>query len=132
MRNKIRWFLLSSSILIIGCLIYFFVSNFKGVKSPVKVSLGETGVDISIENFNVTHEELGDTIWELKAKSAKVNSTTRITHLTNVELVLHQKNNKQSFVFADNGFLNDETKDFELNGHVRLISNTDLINNQIR
>ena len=124
--------MLSSSILIIGCLIYFFASNFKGAKPQVNVSLGETGIDISIENFNVTHEELGDTIWELKAKSAKINSTTRITMLTNVELVLHQKNNKQSFVFADSGFLNDETKDFELNGHVRLISNTDLINNQIR
>jgi LPS export ABC transporter protein LptC len=132
MRNKIRWFLLSSSILIIGCLIYFFALNFKGEKPQVNVSLGETGIDISIENFNVTHEELGDTLWELKAKSAKVNSTTRITKLTNVELVLHQKNDKQSFVFADNGLLNDETKDFELNGNVRLISNTDLINTQIR
>ncbi|MGV7221243.1 MAG: LPS export ABC transporter periplasmic protein LptC [Nitrospinales bacterium] len=132
MRNKIRWFLLSSAILIVGCLIYFFVLNFKGAKSPVTVSLGETGVDISIENFNVTHEELGDIIWELKAKSAKVNSTTKVTHLTKVELVLHQKNDKQSFVFADSGFLNDKTKDFELNGHVRLISNTDLINTQIR
>jgi len=132
MHNKIRWFLLSSSILIVGCLVYFFASNFKGTKSPVKVSLGETGVDISIENFNVTHEELGNIVWELKAKSAKINSSARITHLTNVEVVLHQKNKKPSFVFADSGFLNDETKDFELNGHVRLISNTDLINKQIR
>jgi len=98
----------------------------------LKISLGETGVDISIENFNVKHEELGLIKWELKAKSAKVNSTSKITQLTNVKLVLHQKDNKQSFVFADSGTLNETTKDFELNGHVRLISNTDLINSQFR
>ena len=109
-----------------------FTKNFKDVKSAVTISLGETGVDIAIENFNVSHEELGNTIWELKAKSAKINSTTRITQLTGVEVVLHQKNNQQSYIFADIGILNDATKDYELIGHVRLISNTDLFNNQLR
>ena len=102
------------------------------MKSTVKISLGETGVDIAIENFNVSHEELGNTIWELKAKSAKINSTTRITQLTDVEVVLHQKNSKQSYIFADIGILNDSTKDYELIGHVKLISNIDLIKNQLR
>ncbi len=132
MRNKIRLFLLVSAILLTFSLGYLFTMNFNDVKSPVKVSLGETGVDISIENFNVSHEELGDTIWELKAKSAKINSTSRTTQLKNVEVVLHQEDNKNSYLFADSGILNDTTKDFELSGHVRLISNPDLINNQFR
>ena len=132
MRNKIRLFLLVSFITLLSSLGYVFTKNFKDVKSTVKISLGETGVDIAIENFNVSHEELGNTIWELKAKSAKINSTTRITRLTGVEVVLHQKNNQQSYIFADIGILNDATKDYELIGHVRLISNTDLIKNQFR
>ena len=109
-----------------------FTANFKGVKSPVKISLGETGIDIAIENFNVSHDELGNTIWELKAKSAKINSTSKITQLTGVEVVLHQKDNKQSYIFADIGILNDATKDYELIGHVRLISNSDLISDHFR
>ena len=132
MRNKIRLFLLVSFIALLSSLGYMFTKNFKDVKSAVTISLGETGVDIAIENFNVSHEELGNTIWELKAKSAKINSTTRITQLTGVEVVLHQKNNQQSYIFADIGILNDATKDYELIGHVRLISNTDLIKNQFR
>ena len=125
-------FLLISSIGLLFSLGYVFQSNFKEISSPLKVSLGETGVDISIDNFNVTHEELGDILWELKAKSARINSDTRITQLSMVELVLHQKNEKQSYVYADSGTLNEATKDFELNGNVRLISNTDLINNKFR
>ena len=132
MRTKIRLFLLISFITLLFSLGYVFTKNFKDMKSTVKISLGETGVDIAIENFNVSHEELGNTIWELKAKSAKINSTTRITQLTGVEVVLHQKNSQQSYIFADIGILNDATKDYELIGHVRLISNTDLINNQFR
>ena len=132
MRNKIRLFLLVAFIALLSSLGYMFTANFKGVKSPVKISLGETGIDIAIENFNVSHDELGNTIWELKAKSAKINSTSKITQLTGVEVVLHQKDNKQSYIFADIGILNDATKDYELIGHVRLISNSDLISDHFR
>lgn len=125
-------FLLVSAIGLLFSLGYIFKSNFKEITSPVNISLGETGVDISIENFKVTHEELGDIIWELKAESAKINSGTRITQLTKVELVYHQKDDKLSYVFADSGTINEATKDFELNGHVRLVSNVDLINSKIR
>lgn len=132
MRNKIRMLLLVSAIGLLFSLGYVFKSNFKEIIAPVNISLGETGIDISIENFKVTHEELGDIIWELKAESAKINSGTRITQLSKVELVFHQKDNKQSYVFADSGIINEATKDFELNGHVRLVSNVDLINTKIR
>ena len=132
MRNKVRLFLLVSSIVLVFSFGYMFMSNHKGSNTNVKVSLGETGVDISIENFNVTHEELGNKIWELKAKTAKINSTTKVTQLTHVEMILHQKDHQQSYIYADNGILYEATKDFELNGNVRLISNVALINKQFR
>lgn len=127
MNNKIRWFLLLSSIGLLFTLGYMFKTNFKEFSGPLKVKLSKTGVDIEIENFHVTHKVLGRKKWELKASLAQINTKDKITVLKEVELILHHDNNQRATIYADKGTLYEATKEVDLQGHVRLISNSEIL-----
>jgi LPS export ABC transporter protein LptC len=82
-------------------------------------------VDIEIENFRVTHEGLGDNSWEIEAKDAKVKNEENKIILTDVNVTLNAEENRKSTISADNGTINRETKDIQLEGNVKFEANID-------
>ncbi len=132
MNNKIRKLLL---VLVSGLVVAFGVSFYSQSKIftiPTTIKLSPDGVDIAIENFKVSHEVLGNKQWELKAKNAQIDSDKNRITLSGVEVTLIQDADHKSQIFADTGVLNSETKEIELEGHVRFIADADQLFNRFQ
>ena len=102
------------------------ISAYSLIKSLNKSSLPiETlktmskNVDIEVENFKVTHEGLGDKVWEIKAKDAKVKNKENKIIMTDVNVTLNAEQNRKSTISADSGTINRETKDILLEGNIK-------------
>lgn len=124
MINKIRKILLvlaTSLILIAGYYLYLSLQ-----KSGIKVKLHMTGegMDVVIENFKVVHENDGRTDWELHAISAQVSNKNKLTYLKKVDVTVTASDDQQYWITADNGTLQNDTQDFDLEGNVKLIAQT--------
>jgi len=132
MNNKIRKLLL---VLVAGLVVAFGVSFYSKAKIftiPTAIKLGAKGIDIEIENFNVSHEVLGNKQWELKAKMAQIdNDRNRIT-LSDVAVTLNLDADHTSQISADAGVMNSETKEIELEGHVRFVADADQFFNRFQ
>jgi len=132
MNNKIRKLLL---ILVSGLVVAFGVSFYSQSKIftiPTAIKLGADGIDIKIKNFNVLHEVLGNRDWELKAKSAQVDTDKNRITLSGVAVTLNQGADHKTQIFADTGVMNSETKEIELEGNVRFIADADQLFNRFQ
>lgn len=119
MNNKIRKFIL---IAIFGLVIAFGASiygHFKNKTLPVQVEFTDEGVDVKIQDFKIEHENSGYKEWEVKAKTAKINNEKQRVDLDQVHVTYNMKDNQKSYISADKGVMNQETKDIELEGNVR-------------
>ena len=130
MINKIRLLLLLTVIAVGVYAGYSFFSGYEGAGTPLKIKIKDKGVDVEIENFKVEHQVLGRKDWELKADFAQVDTEKEITRLKNVEVVLNMKNDQQSTISADTGFMNNKTQEIELNGHVKFQASADEFHNR--
>ncbi|MFQ5445214.1 MAG: LPS export ABC transporter periplasmic protein LptC [Nitrospinales bacterium] len=122
MFNKIRKGLLALTFGLVITSGYLIYTKYSGAKLPIKIDLGDTGINVTIEDFKVTHEILGDKDWELKADSAKINTEENKTHLENVEVELFLEKDEKYWISADKGILDNETKDFDLEGNVKFVA----------
>lgn len=120
--NKIRKGLLALTFGLVITSGYLIYTKYSGAKLPIKIDLGDTGINVTIEDFKVTHEILGDKDWELKADSAKINTEENKTHLENVEVELFLEKDEKYWISADKGILDNETKDFDLEGNVKFVA----------
>jgi LPS export ABC transporter protein LptC len=132
MINKIRKILLvlaTSLILIAGYYLYLSLQ-----KSGIKVKLHMTGegMDVVIENFKVVHENDGKTDWELHAESAKVNNKSKFTYLKKVNVEMAASEDQKYLITADNGILQNDTNDFDLEGHVKFNANSDILTKKLQ
>ena len=98
---------------------------------PTDIKITKNGADIKIEKFKVIHEVSGHKDWELKADHAEVNSGKNLTMLKNVQLEYQRKKNQTYWISADSGTLKNDTKEFELEGRVRLIAESDSFIRQV-
>ncbi len=127
MINKIRGFLLLT---VVTLLVVAGYKLFPGFESPVgKIQLSnlEKGVDVQIENFNLSHESDGKKEWELQAQLAQINNEEETTHLKQVEIFMNRDNGARYSISADVGLLQNKTDDFELEGNVRLVGGPDML-----
>ena len=106
---------------------YYLYGNFTPAKLPEKIRSANSQADVEIKKFKVVHENLGRKDWELKADYAEINHQQNVTHMRHVEVEFFMKNDQQFWVSADTGLLKNNTKDFELEGNVRLIAEQDLV-----
>ncbi len=132
MIDKIRKFLLISALGLVLISAYFLYTKYQTVKLPVEIRATQDGVDVTIENFKVVHEEDGHTAWELIAKSAKINNEKKVTHLSDVWVKVDAKNKHVYWVSADQGVLENETQDFVLEGNVKFTAKADSIINKFK
>ncbi len=119
MINKIRLLLLVTVLAVGGFAGYKFFSKYQASGTPLKVKIKDKGVDVEIENFKVEHQVLGRKDWTLKADFAQIDTEKKVTTLKNVFVVLNMKNDQKSTISADSGYMNNETQEIDLKGHVK-------------
>ena len=122
-----RRLLLFMTLTLIAISGYYLYLSFSSVKLPAKLDSADSQADVEIKKFTVAHEKLGRKDWELKADYAQVNRTKDITHLKKVEMEFFLENNQQFWVSADTGVLKNNSKNFELEGNVKLIAESSLV-----
>lgn len=122
MLDRIRRLLLLLILSLVAVSGYYIFKNYIFTSSPLKIKLSDSGIDVEIEKFKVTHEVAGRKDWILNADYAKINRRKKITHLKNVELEFFLENDHKFWVSADRGIFKNNTKNFELEGNVKLIA----------
>jgi len=125
-KNNIRKILLGLILILVAISAYSLIKSLKKNVLPIEtLKTMSKNVDIEIENFKVTHEGLGDNSWEIEAKDAKVKNEENKIILTDVNVTLNAEENRKSTISADNGTINRETKDIQLEGNVKFEANID-------
>jgi LPS export ABC transporter protein LptC len=109
---------------------YFFVQGNAPVEKVV-LKASDAGIDIEIENFKVVHELGEGEKWELSADLAQVDEEKDLTLLTNVELIIRQEDQQKLWVVADSGSILNGNKDIQLEGHVKMIGNSNSVAEKI-
>ena len=122
MINKIRKMLLVLAISLVLIAGYYLYLSQQKLGIQLKLHTTEKGMDVVIENFKVVHENEGRTDWELRAKSAQINNKYKITYLKTVDLTLDLSEDQKYWITANNGTLNNDTQDINLEGSVKLIA----------
>ncbi len=126
MRNKIRKILLGLIVALLAVSVFSLVKSLNKEGLPIEtLKMMSKNVDIEIENFEVTHEALGQKKWNIKAKEAKVINKENKIILTDVKLTLNPDQERKSTISADSGTLNRETQHIQLEGNVKFKTNVD-------
>ena len=102
--------------------IYINYSEFANLSDKVKLS--KNGADIQIEKFKIIHEESGHKNWELKADHAEMDNKKKLVKMTKVQLEFKNREDQTYWISADNGILKNDTKEFQLEGRVRLVTHS--------
>ena len=127
MANKVRKILL---LLVIGIIVLSGYNIFSKSNSSVeKIALKalDAGIDIEIENFKVVHEVNEGEKWELTADLAQIDQEKDLTLLTNVKLIIREKDKQKLWVVADSGSIMNENSDIQLEGNVKMIGATEVV-----
>ena len=125
-KNNVRKILLGLILVLVTISAYSLIKSLNKSALPIEtLKTMSKNVDIEIENFKVTHEGLGDNSWEIEAKDAKVKNEENKIILTDVNVTLNAEENRKSTISADNGTINRETKDIQLEGNVKFEANID-------
>ncbi len=121
MVNKVRIFLILA---VLGLSLLFSQQYCSNIDTPVgQVNLQplDEGVEVEIENFKLASENGSSKSWQLTADRAQVLNQENRTELKNVALTLKQEAGREFVISADNGVMQNESRDIELEGHVRLV-----------
>lgn len=127
MANKVRKILLLLVIGIVGLSGYNIFSNSNSPVEKITLKALDAGIDIEIENFKVVHEVNEGEKWELTADLAQINQEKDLTLLTNVTLIIREKDKQKLWVVADSGSIRNENKDIQLEGNVRMVGTEETI-----
>lgn len=126
MRNQIRKILLGLIVALLAVSAFSLVKSFNKSNLPLEtLKMMSKNVDIEIENFEVTHEALGQKKWKIKAKEAKIINKENKIILTDVKVTLNPDQERKSTISADSGTINRETQDIQLEGNVKFKTNVD-------
>ena len=122
MINAVRIILLIIALGVISLAAFYFYKfqNNEVEIGKIKVKIMKKGVDLEIENFEVTHEVKGNKEWILKAVLAQVNNQENVTNLKGVEMIIPKGQNQPYVITAESGTYQNTSKDIDLVGHVKL------------
>ena len=121
MINRIRKILLILVFGIVGLSTYYLITKSNTPIEKIALKTLGVGIDIEIENFKVVHEVSTGEKWELTADLAQVDQKKDLTRLTNVKLIIRKMGKQKLWVGADSGSIQNENKDLQLEGNVRMI-----------
>lgn len=121
-KKLLRKFLLLISLSLIILITVFIVKNRNKFQNSLDIELTKTGIDISIQNLHLIEEKEGIKQWVLNADKAEVVNSKKITRLTNVQIDFFQKSGSHISVVADKGIIQNDSKDIEVEGNVKIIN----------
>ena len=122
MINAVRIILLIIALGVISLAGFYFykVQNNEVEIGKIKVKIMEKGVDLEVENIEITHEVEGNPDWILKAVLAQVNNKENVTNLKGVEVIIPKGQNRSYVITAESGTYQNTSKDIDLVGNVKL------------
>ena len=122
MINAVRIILLIIALGVISLAGFYFykVQNNEVEIGKIKVKLMGKGVDLEVENIEITHEVEGNPDWILKAVLAQVNNKENVTNLKGVEVIIPKGQNRSYVITAESGTYQNTSKDIDLVGNVKL------------
>tara|TARA_B100000676_G_scaffold252964_1_gene258566 strand:+ start:197 stop:649 length:453 start_codon:yes stop_codon:yes gene_type:complete len=122
MINAIRIILLVIALGVISLAGFYFykVQNYGVDIEKIKVKIMGKGVDLEVENMEITHEVKGNPDWIIKAVLAQVNNKENITNLKGVEVIIPKGQNRSYVITAESGTYQNTSKDIDLVGNVKL------------
>lgn len=127
MVDKVRKILLALALGILGLSGYHIFFKSQVTVEDVVLKALEVGIDIEIENFEIVHEPKDGKKWELKADLAQINQEKDLTLLTNVELKIIKGDEQEFWVVADSGSIHNGSKEIHLDGHVKMIGASKMV-----
>ena len=127
MIEKIRTLTLLVAISVLGYGGYIFLSTFQATSESIDIQFDDDGLDVKIKNFKIAHEKSGRNDWELKAELAQINQKKETTKLNNVEYIFINDEMKEFKAYADFGTLSNKTNDLSLEGNVKMLIETGII-----
>lgn len=131
MVDKARKFLIFFILGVAGAACYhLFLKNEESAEN-IELKTLSAGVDIEIENFEVVHEVNDGKKWELKADLAQIDLEKDLTLLTNVDLKITDVDRQEFWVVADSGSIQNESKDIELGGNVKMVGALNIVEKRV-
>lgn len=118
LRNILVFISLTLAVLII----LFAIKNKDKFLRPTSIKITKTGIDVSIDSLHLIEEEGGKRQWELNASKAEVINSKGITLLKDIQMVFFQKNRENLSLSADTGIIQNDTKNIELSGNIKVSS----------
>ena len=127
MIEKIRTLTLLVAISVLGYGGYILLSTFQATSENIDIQFDDDGLDVKIKNFKIAHEKSGRNDWELKAELAQINQKKETTKLNKVEYIFINDEMKEFKAYADFGTLSNKTNDLSLEGNVKMLIETGII-----
>ncbi|MDA1001102.1 MAG: LPS export ABC transporter periplasmic protein LptC [bacterium] len=109
-------------------LLLIAVVSFYLFRSPLpQIEFGEikvlgTDADLQINRVHVVQNEKGAKEWELWADQAKVYQKQDITQMRNLHILFYPKDGKKMNVYAERGVMENRTRNIQLEGNVRILT----------
>jgi len=124
LNKKIKIFAVIFIVLVfIGAAVFALV-KVVGEKKANVLKILPDDVDLRIQDFVYTEVGQDNIQWELKAKSAQYQKNKNLALLDQVHLKLTTNKGKVFIMTGDKGEMVTDKKDFEIRGHVVIISDT--------
>jgi len=122
MINTVRIILLIIALGVISLAGFYFykVQNNEADIEKIKGKIMGKGVDLEVENIEITHEVEGNPDWILKAVLAQVNNKENVTNLKGVEVIIPKGQNRSYVITAESGTYQNTSKGIDLVGNVKL------------
>lgn len=120
--SHIRWVIIASLVVIIGSTVFFILRPIGVGVSVGKISVVGTDADLKMDRVHVVQNKQGKKSWELWADTAKVYRKKDSTQMENIHLRFYSKNGKIMDVTADQGQMENESRNIQLRGNVLIKS----------
>lgn len=117
--GKLKFFLISIIIILLGIIIAFFLTyrnildKTAGFKSPI-----QSAAKMSLGKLHHTATRDGVIEWSLDASSAKLLDEKKQLILDDLSVVFYMKDGEKAYLTAEKGFLYTDSNDIEVAGNV--------------
>ena len=123
-RGKLKFFLISIIIILLGIIIAVFstyrniLDETAGLKSVI-----QSAAKMSLGKLHHTATRDGVIEWSLDASSARLLDEKKQLILDDLSVVFYMKDGKKAYLTAEKGFLHTESNDIEVAGNVVVKNN---------
>jgi LPS export ABC transporter protein LptC len=116
--RQVRWIIVAVLVAVSGSISFFIIWPSEVGISVGSVSVIGTDADLKMDRVHIVQNKQGSKNWEMWADTAEVYRKKNYTKLENIHLRFYPKNGKIMDVTADNGLMENESRNMRLRGNV--------------